>query len=243
MRYEQASDLAGRAKHKHRPASRWATYVDLSTSSDNISHNTENMPVQEERALRCEPLNRTRGGGRWLKEVSVNGQPGFVRITPPPDSLLAASMRNGRTRTTLVGMPGEDGGVFEMRCSARSSLCSRCFHCLRTSSPFMTNLFTNADVALYHHSGEALQGLHFFEGGRVLSRKTCCQGVSRMPPIVTWGRHLPARGELAGERRVMRWAVHVKRQTGRWFFGFVRPPLSRDYGLVLDVASDGSVSI
>ena len=31
--------------------------------------------------------------------------------------------------------------------------------------------------------------------------------------------------------------------SGRWFFGFVRPPLSRDYGLILDVASDGSVSI
>ena len=101
----------------------------------------------------------------------------------------------------------------------------------------------SSHVALYHHSGEALQGLHFFEGGRVLSRKTCCQGVSRMPPIVTWGLHLSTKGGLAGERGVMRWAVHVKRQTGRWFFGFVRPPLSRDYGLILDVSSDGSVSI
>jgi len=65
-----------------------------------------------------------------------------------------------------------------------------------------------------------------------------CKGSSKMPPIVTWGRHLSTRGGLAG---VMRWAVHVKRQTGRWFFGFVRPPLSRDYGLILDVASDGCV--
>jgi len=33
----------------------------------------------------------------------------------------------------------------------------------------------------------------------------------------------------------------VTRQTGRWYLGFVRPPLSDDYGLVLDMATDGCV--
>ena len=61
------------------------------------------------------------------------------------------------------------------------------------------------------------------------------------PPIVTWGTSLLT-GAISREDPVACWALQVTRQTGRWFVGFIKPPPSEDYGVVIeDMATDGCV--
>ena len=151
-----------------------------------------------------------------VRDVHVRGQPGYLCIDPPPQPATRAG-----AATPQASRSGGGGGVVVPLPSKGGALFD-----LRSRA-----------------TGLTLEGVTFSEGGRGITRTD-----SKDPPVVTWASSLLTGASPGVEGRGAAnaggggcWALQVTKQTGRWMVGFAKAPLSEDYGLVLDMVSDGCV--
>ena len=220
-----ASGAAGPMPLALTPPPRWAQYVNASQPPvDEVQPScvasAVKSSVHRERkrdaSATVAPRKDAAAQLARVSDVRVRGQTGYLSIDPPPPPATRAG-----AAAQQASRSGGGGGVVVPLPSKGGALFD-----LRSRA-----------------TGQTLEGVTFSEGGRVITRTD-----SKDPPVVTWASSLLTGASPGVEVRGAAhaggggcWALQVTKQTGRWMVGFAKAPLSEDYGLVLDMVSDGCV--